>query len=92
MAKKFKRKSEKRYTKVKFELDFIEGVFELPKFDQVPMGIQRKTLKNDPEPLFKFFKEQGSEEIVEIVDDFDSDEYQSFMEAWSAASDISLGK
>lgn len=92
MAKNFKRKTEKRYTMVKFDLDFIEGTFELPKFDQVSMGIQRKALKNDPEPMFDFFHKHGNEGIVDTLDDFDSDEYQAFMEAWANASEVSLGK
>lgn len=92
MAKNFKRKTEKRYTMVKFDLDFIEGTFELPKFDQVSMGVQRKALKNDPEPMFEFFHKHGNEGIVETLDDLDSDEYQAFMEAWANASEVSLGK
>lgn len=90
--KGFKRKTEKKYTFVEFELDFIDGTFRLPKFSQVPLGVQRKAMKNDPSSMFDFFEKHGSEGTVEILDDFDEEEYIAFMEAWSNASDVDLGK
>lgn len=89
---RFKRKVEKRYDMVEFDLDFIEGTFELPKYTQVPGGIQRKLPKGDVDPLYDFIGKYGGQDTVEIMDDFSSEEIDAFMQAWAKASGVELGK
>lgn len=90
--KKLARKVAKRYDRVTFELDFIEGEFDLPSFKQVPTGVQRKTMKGDIDPLVDFLTANADEDVVEVFDDLDEDEAEKFLDAWSAASGVELGK
>lgn len=90
--KRFARKTAKRYERVTFTLEFIDGEFDLPSFKQVPLGIQRKAMKGEVDPLYEFLEEQGGEDMVEIIDTFDADENQAFMDAWANASGVELGK
>lgn len=87
-----KRKTEKQYTRVQFTLDFIEGTFDIPSFKQVPVGVQRKTMKGDLDPLVDFLKKTSGEEVKDIFDDLDEDESGDFLDAWAEASGVNLGK
>lgn len=89
---KFKRKTAKRYEMVSFNVDFIEGTFELPKFTQLSFGIQRKLNKGDFDPLTEFIEDNSGPETVNIIDTFDSEEMTTFISAWSNASGVEAGK
>lgn len=90
--KKLQRKSEKHYEIVKFELDFIDGEFEVPSFKQVPTGVQRKAMKGDINALAEFIENHAGEGVIEAFDDLDESESSAFMEAWAKASGVDLGK
>lgn len=89
---KIKRKAAKKYTRVTFELDAFEGAFELPSFKEVPTGVQRRSMRGDLDALAEFLGKHCDESVVDAFDDMDQDEAGDFMEAWAAASDLSLGK
>lgn len=91
--KRFVRKTEKRYEIVRFTLDFLEGEFALPSFKQVPLGVQRKVNK-EPSVLYDFIGKhaEDGDETVEMLDTFDTDENEAFVQAWADASGVELGK
>ena len=91
--KKFVRKQAKRYEHVTFELDFAEGTFSLPSFKQMPQGVTRK-LTTDPNRLYDFIETNAEDgaEVVEFLDDLDSEETAAFVEAWANASGVEAGK
>lgn len=90
---KLKRKGgAKKYKRVQFELDFIEGTFDLPSFKQVPQRVQRLSIKGDMDALYEFLKATCTEDTVEVFDDLDQDESLEFMDKWAKASEVDLGK
>jgi hypothetical protein len=91
--KKFTRKEAKRYELVRFQLDFIDGEFEIPSFKQVPGGVQRK-VATDVNDLYEFLRAHSTDgdDVIEILDDLDQDETATFLDTWARVSGVELGK
>ena len=90
--RKIKRKAAKKYTRVTFELPFMDGTFDLPSFAQVPTGVQRRSMQGDIDALAGFLEKNCDPDVVEAFDDLDQEEAGDFMDAWAKASGLDLGK
>lgn len=91
---RFKRKTQKRYDTVRFEVDFIEGAFELPDQKHLPIRVARKlTSQGDIDALVQWLIEAKVDaETLTMIDDLERDEMTAFMDAWDNGSIISSGK
>lgn len=69
---------------------------DLPRFNQLPMGYMRRLRKmSDADQMFGLLEmivedERADEEIFDVVDVLNIDEFQDFMEAWQKHGGISF--
>ena len=90
--RKIRRKQEKRYRMVDFEVEGFEGTFSLPDLNQVPLGVQRKLRKGDMDSFADFIGKYGGQDVLEAFDDMDAAEIELMFNAWNDASEIDLPK
>ena len=86
-----KRKGEKQYSLVSFELEGFDGEFTLPKLDSLPLGVASALQAGDISRLLTFI-EQTAPDMAEVVNDLSGDEAEAFMAQWSEASGVDAGK
>lgn len=65
----------------------------LPKFENVPMGILRKTRKLTPaDQVFTLLEEYLSEDDLTHLDKLTRDDFQELQEAWKKNSAVTPGE
>lgn len=66
---------------------------ELPRFENVPVGIIRKTRRlAEVDQVFTILEDLIKPEDLEHVDKLDRAEFNVFVKAWRAGSTVSLGE
>ena len=86
-----KRKGQKQYPMVSFELDEFEGEFTLPKLDLLPFGVASALQSGNGAKPVEFLAKYAPES-AEAVEDLAGDEVEGFMRAWGGASGVSTGE
>ncbi|MEX1078880.1 MAG: hypothetical protein WED09_07215 [Homoserinimonas sp.] len=66
---------------------------ELPKFENMPLGLVRKTRRMQPaDQVFTMLEELLSETDLEHLDKLDKSQFNELTEAWQAGSAVTLGE
>lgn len=96
MPKKFKRKKKKQYPMVAFTIPSVYGdaVFEIPKQSSFTLKAQRGIQSGNLDLFFSELKQaKVDQETMDALDDLQGgDETQEFLEAWSEAGPVPVGK
>ncbi|MCQ9367337.1 hypothetical protein NQ036_03630 [Brevibacterium sp. 91QC2O2] len=86
-----KRKGEKQYPMVSFEMPDFDGEFTLPKLDTLPLGIVA-ALDTGSFGEFITFLDKHAPDSAPAVRDIAGEEVEVLMEHWSTASGVTAGK
>lgn len=78
----------------KFRHTLPDGhVIVLPRFENVPVGVIRKTRKLAPvDQAFTILENLLSEEDLEHVDKLDREQFNALSQEWRDSSEIGLGE
>lgn len=92
--KKIARRVPRKITMVEFEIpELFEGTFELPDLNQIPVGVARRIQGEDAlDEIAALFEKNGCHAELEVFDDLDRTEVETFIEAWQKASGIDIPK
>lgn len=92
-AKKITRKTARTFPKVRFESEIFDGEFELPSLESFDLKTQRSLMNNDVSPLFDLLAEAKVDaDAIEAIDSLTGAEVGQFMEEWSEAGTVLVGK
>ncbi|HJX77271.1 hypothetical protein [Glutamicibacter sp.] len=87
------RSTAKQYTFVKFEYEGFNEPFELPSFEQMPLGIIEAMERGNISKIITWLSGAGVDEtVLEDFRDLSQEEVIPFTEVWGKGQPVGLGK
>jgi len=91
---RFQRKKKKQYKMVTFESSIFEGEFKLPALEQMPNQVPRDMGRGFVGGKLDAWLEAAEveNEAIEAIGTLDAKEFETFMEEWGGASEVTVPK